>query len=93
MNGNYSMPMLNESADCLIGVALRVGTRSQYHHGFVSRHDLSTVQVILRIDSLVAKNYLFLPQKVQFYKTKDQCHFVSSHGMEVALNTDRNMEW
>jgi hypothetical protein len=71
MNGNDVMAMLDESTDCLVGVALWFGTGSQYNDGFVRRHDLRTVLITLRIDSLIAKNYLFLPQKIQFYKTKD----------------------
>jgi hypothetical protein len=71
MNGNDSMAMLDKSADRLIGVALWFGTGAQYHNGFARRHDLETVQITVRTNSLIAKNYLFLPQKAQFYKTKD----------------------
>jgi hypothetical protein len=71
MNGNDSMPMLHKSTDCLVGVALWFGTGSQYNNGFVRGHDLGTVLITLRLDILIAKHYLFLPQKIQFFKTKD----------------------
>jgi hypothetical protein len=71
MNGNDTMAMLYKSTDCLVGVALWFGTGSQYNDGFVRRHDFGAVLITLRIDILLAKNYLFLPQKIQFFKTKD----------------------
>jgi hypothetical protein len=71
MDWNDSMPMLHESADCLVGVALWFGTGSQYNDGFVGRHDFRTVLITLRIDGLIANNSLFLPQKAPFFKRKD----------------------
>ena len=66
------MPMLHESTYCLVGVPLWFGAGSQYNNSFVRGHDLGAVLLALRgLDILIRKNYLFLPQKAQFFKTKD----------------------
>ena len=50
VHGNHSMPIFDESPDCLIGVSFRFGTRSQYRNSFIRRHDF--VVELIRIVSV-----------------------------------------
>jgi hypothetical protein len=66
------MSMLHESPYCLVGVPLWFGAGSQYNNSFVRGHDFGAALLSLQgLDMLIRNNNLFLPQKAQFFKTKD----------------------